>query len=77
MAHPAVISTWAITGARATATWRGARAAAAPSDRAVQTADGYALFDDRGRYLGRIATHEQPAFGHGANTVLLRRDGRC
>ncbi len=74
MAHPAVISSWAITGARAAATWRNARAAAATSDRAVQTVDGYALFDDRGRYLGRIAAREHPAFGRGANTVLLRRD---
>lgn len=75
MAHPAVISDWMITGARAAAPRHTSRSSVATSVRAVRTAAGYALFDDRGRYLGRIATDQQPTFGRGADTVLLRRDG--
>ncbi len=75
MAHPAVISTWTITGTRAAAPRRSERSAAATSVRAVRTVSGYALFDDWGRYLGRIATDEHPTFGRGADTVLLSREG--
>ena len=75
MAHPAIISTWTITGTRAAAPRRSEHSAVVTSVRAVRTVGGYALFDDWGRYLGRIATDEHPTFGRGADTLLLRREG--
>lgn len=74
MAHAAIISPWAVTGARAVTPPRASRSTRASGARAVRTRRGYALFDDLGHYIGtvRIPTGRL-AFGRGADTVLLKR----
>jgi hypothetical protein len=71
----AVMAPWLATGARPVALPRLSRLATRLSSaRTVRTRSGYALFDEAGRYVGRVA---EPAgrlsFGAGADTVLLRR----
>jgi hypothetical protein len=46
----------------------------ASSARTVRTRSGYALFDEAGRYVGRVAELAgKLSFGVGGDTVLLRR----
>lgn len=46
---------------------------AATAVRLVRTASGYALFDEHGRYVGAVRwLVGKPAFGAGAETVLLQ-----
>ena len=74
MAHAAIISPWAVTGARAVAPPRASRSARASGARSVRTRRGYALFDDVGHYIGTVAAPTgRIVFGRGADTVLLKR----
>lgn len=74
MAHAAVISPWAVTGARAATPPRASRSTRASGARAVRTRRGYALFDDLGHYIGTVgAPIGRLMFGRGADTVLLNR----
>ncbi len=75
MVRAAMTSRWAITGARSVLPAHATRARFAPSGaRTVRTQRGLALFDEAGRFVGRVdALTEAPAFGLGAGTVLLRR----
>ena len=74
MAHAAIISPWAVTGARAVAPSRASRSVRASGARSVRTRRGYALFDDVGHYIGTVAVPSQRViFGRGADTVLLKR----
>jgi hypothetical protein len=74
MAHAAIISPWAVTGARAVAPPRASRSVRASGARAVRTRCGYALFDDVGHYIGTVGVPTgSVTFGRGAVTVLLKR----
>ncbi len=74
MTHAAMLSPWAVTGARAAAPPRASRSTQASGARAVRTRHGYTLFDDLGHYIGSVAAPSgRLAFGRGADTVLLRR----
>jgi hypothetical protein len=75
MAHTAARSGWAVTGARSVLPARAVRERCPPSGaRTVRTCLGLALFDEMGRFVGRVhATAGAPAFGPGAQALLLRR----
>jgi hypothetical protein len=75
MARTAAISRWAITGARSVLPDRAVRERCAPCGaRTVRTRRGLALFDDMGRFVGRVdGPAGAPAFGPGGRTLLLRR----
>lgn len=75
MVHTAAISGWAITGARSVLPARAVRERWVPCGaRTVSTRRGLALFDEMGRFVGRVdATEGTPDFGPGAHTLLLRR----
>ncbi|NIQ99547.1 MAG: hypothetical protein GTN78_05020 [Gemmatimonadales bacterium] len=75
MVDAATLSPWVITGARSMLLSRVTRPRSALSSaRAVRTQSGIALFDESGRYVGMVtAPAGKPAFGPGADTVLLRR----
>jgi hypothetical protein len=76
MAHPAAIISWAVTGARPVALPRWGRPSRTSGARAVRTRSGVALFDELGHYIGAVGADDlTPAFGPGADTVLLKRDG--
>jgi hypothetical protein len=76
MANAAAITHWAITGQRPGLIPRGRRLSGPPSGaRTVRTASGVALFDELGRYVGRVLiTSDAATFGPCAETVLLSRD---
>ena len=75
MARAAVMSRWAITGARSVIPVRAVAELCTPCGaRTVRTRRGVALFDEMGRFVGRIdAPDGTPAFGPGAEALLLRR----
>jgi len=76
MAHAAAITHWAITGQRPGLVSRGRRMSCPPCGaRSVRTASGVALFDEEGRYVGKVlAVSPGATFGPCCETVLLRRD---
>lgn len=75
MAQAVAISRWAITGARSVLPARAVRERWVPCGaRTVRTRRGVALFDEDGRFVGRVdAPAGAPAFGPGARSMLLRR----
>ncbi len=75
MAQAATASRWMITGARSVLPARAVREQWVPCGaRTVRTRRGMALFDEAGRFVGRVdAPTGAPAFGPGARSMLLRR----
>ncbi len=77
MVRAASTATRSITGARpALIPWSRRLPCRASGARTVRTETGVVLFDERGRYVGVVASISAgPAFGPGAETVLLSREG--
>ncbi len=76
MAHPAAILPWAATGARPVSLPRWSRSPRTSGARTIRTRLGFALFDELGHYVGVVSPDDHtPAFGPGADTVLLKREG--
>jgi hypothetical protein len=75
MAQATTISRWMITGARSVLPARAVRERWVPCGaRTVRTRRGMALFDEEGRFVGRVdGPTGAPAFGPGARSMLLRR----
>lgn len=74
MAHAMALAPAAATGSRPSVPGRWWFRQALSAARTIRTSDGITLFDDRGRYVGTVASpRKEPTFGVGAGAVLLRR----